>query len=133
MIILGAKIQIVPVGGMISSNSRVGVHDSRRSHNSMTGGRADNSVTGMTNLRNHGRADKSVTGMSNLRNHGRADNSRRADFLDNWLDDLSSWCGCVEWDSWRAGLPIVGHNSVESVNSVSSVGHLQKADKSGQN
>ena len=127
MIILGAKIQIVPVGGMISSNSRVGVHDSGRAHNSMTG------------MRNHGRADNSVTGMSDLRNHGRADNSGgghnsgRADFLDNWLDDLSSWCGCVKWDSWRTGLSIVGHNSVESVNSVSCVGHLQKADKSGQN
>merc|ERR550532_3746252 len=77
----------------------------------------------MTNLRNHGRADKSVTGMSNLRNHGGTDNSGCADFLDNWIDDLSSWCGCVKWDSWRTGLSIVGHNSVESVYSVSSVSH----------
>ena len=121
------------MGGMISSNSRVGVHDSRRADNSMTGmrnqGRADNSVTGMSDLRNHGRADNSGSGD----NSGGGHNSGRANFLDNGLDDLSSWCGCVKWDSWRTGLSIVGHNSVESVYSVSSVGHLQKADKSGQN
>ena len=122
----GAKIQIVPMGGMISSNSRVGVHDSRGADNSMTGmrnqGRADNSVTGMSDLRNHGRADNSGGG----NNSGCADNSGRADFLNNGFDGLSNGCGCVKWNSGRTGLSIVGHNSVESVLSVSSIGHLQK-------